>query len=360
MTRKERIGAVVKRKEIDEIPYHFDLTLKMSHKIANHYNIKNEEVEEYIGNHFLYLNPGPPDDFIESLKDSNTFKRDGGTCSQVLKKADGNKFIDEFGVTWDNESSYDAGDWGMIDHPVKNMDLSNYKFPDGKSSGRFKGLKNNVERYPGRFNVLLISGLLDTAWHITGIQDLLMSMAFNNRSFINKILDLSMEYIISVVDQTPNYIDGVRFIEDWGSQNGLMMSLDYWKKYLKPRLKEIYNLVKSKNCIVMSHSCGNIAELYPELIELGVDISDPTQPEVMDLKQIKKEYGKDIVFFGGLGCQSTIPLGTPNQVLEEARKTIKTLGKCGNYIFGPSGAIPTEAPIENVSALIEFCKKLVK
>jgi uroporphyrinogen decarboxylase len=360
MTRKERIEAVVKGEIINEIPYHFDLTLKMSHRIAEYYNFRNEEVEEYIGNHFLYLSPNPPDDFRVSQNKEDTLKRDSGTYSQGLKKVDGNKFIDEFGVTWDNESSYDAGDWGMIDNPVKNRDLDNYKFPDGYAPGRFRGLEKNVDKHPDRFNVLLMTGLLDTAWHIVGIQDLLMSMATNDNKFIDKILDLSMEYIIGVVSQIPEYVEGVRFLEDWGGQNGLMMSLDHWQKFLKPRLRKIYNAVKSNNCTVISHSDGNITELFPELIELGVDVSDPTQPEVMDLKHIKKEFGKDIVFFGGLGCQSTIPLGTPDEVIKEVKDTIKILNEGGRYILGPSGSIPTEAPIDNVAVLIEFCKELVK
>ena len=78
----------------------------------------------------------------------------------------------------------------------------------------------------------------------------------------------------------------------------------------------------------------------------------------MDLEFIKKEYGKDIVLFGGLGCQSTIPLGTPEEVVREARERLELLGAGGKYLLGPSGAIPTDAPIENVRALLEFCWNL--
>jgi len=111
-----------------------------------------------------------------------------------------------------------------------------------------------------------------------------------------------------------------------------------------------------KGLVVMAHSCGDNTLLFPDLIELGVDIFDPLQPEVMDVRLIKKEYGKDLVLFGGLGSQSTIPLGTSESVLQEAKERLALLGEGGKYLLGPAGSIPTEAPIENVVALVEFCK----
>ena len=78
----------------------------------------------------------------------------------------------------------------------------------------------------------------------------------------------------------------------------------------------------------------------------------------LDIAFIKKEYGKDIVLFGGLGCQSTIPNGTPEDVVREAKERLAFLGEGGKYILGSSGSIPTETPAENVVALFEFCKSL--
>ena len=215
-----------------------------------------------------------------------------------------------------------------------------------------------VANNPDRFNVLSMIGLFDTAWHLTSLQDLLMGMALEDKTFVNKMLDWALEFNIGVIEQMPSFIDGVRFMEDWGQQKGLMMGLDNWKKYLKPRLKKMYAAVKKKGCAVMSHSCGDNTELFPHLIEMGVDISDPLQPEVMDVAHIKAAYGKDIVLFGGLGCQSTIPNGTPEAVVKEASERLGILGKGGKYILGSSGSIPTETPVENVVALFEFCKSL--
>jgi uroporphyrinogen decarboxylase len=285
-------------------------------------------------------------------------KHDSGTMSMDGKALDKNHIVDEFGATWNTAELYETGDWGMVDHPVKNLDLEDYTFPDGSATGRFDGVEKIIEQNPDRFNVLLMVGIFDTAWHITGMQDLLLAMGMEDTSIINTMLDKALEFNLGVIEQIPTFTDGVRFLEDWGTQTGLVMGFKSWRKFLKPRLKEMYGLVKKKGMAIISHSCGNNTELFPDLIELGVDISDPAQPEVMDLTFIKKEYGKDIVLFGGLGCQSTLPMGTPDEVVREAVETLELLNKGGKYILGPSGSIPTETPIENVSALIEFYKSL--
>jgi len=109
---------------------------------------------------------------------------------------------------------------------------------------------------------------------------------------------------------------------------------------------------------VMHHSCGNITALFPEIIDLGIDIIDAMQPETMDLAFLKREYGKDIIFFGGLGAQSTLPYGSIDDVIKEAEQTIGLLSQGGGYITGPAGSISTDTPLENVVALAEFCMKL--
>jgi uroporphyrinogen decarboxylase len=108
----------------------------------------------------------------------------------------------------------------------------------------------------------------------------------------------------------------------------------------------------------MHHSCGDVTELFPDIIGLGIDIMDAIQPESMDIRFLKREYGRDIVFFGGLGAQSTLPFGTAEDVIREAEETIRILGEGGGYITGPAGSISTDTPMENVSALAEFCMTL--
>ena len=357
MTRKERVKSVLNGEITDVVPFHADLTLKMRDKLADYYSIEKGSVEQFIGNHFLHLSfHGPESPESEGEKRDI---HDGGTITTEGKIIDDKHVVDEFGIIWNNEELYDTGDWGMVDQPIKNMNLSGYKFPDGYAPGRFRGVEETVKRNPDRFNVLMIVGLFDGAWHVTSLQDLLLAMGIDDKSFIHNMLDSVLEFNLGVIQQAPDYIDGIRFLEDWGIQHGLMMGLKHWREFLKPRLKIMYEATKKRGFIVMSHSCGDNTVIIPELIELGVDISDPAQPEAMDLKFLKKEYGKDIVFFGGLGSQSTIPRGTPEEVVKEAEGTMEYMWEGGKYILGPAGSIPTEAPIENVAALVEYYKNIL-
>jgi uroporphyrinogen decarboxylase len=357
MNCKQRIKQLIGGGVPDSLPYHCNLTRKIKHNLAVRYSIDPETVEQYLGNHLLYLSfKEPLGSELADTKQPDIENHVGGTYSFKLKKTQEGRLVDEFGIVWDNESAYETGDWGMVDHPVKNMEIGSYRFPDGRAPGRFRDVEKVIQANPGRFNVLLMIGLFDTAWHVCGIQDLLMGMALDDKRFVNRMLDLALEFNVGIVEQMPPCFDGVRFMEDWGQQKGLLMGVDNWRRFIKPRLKEMYGAVKKRDCAVMSHSCGDISELFPDLIELGVDVSDPLQPEVMDLSSIKKEYGRDIVLFGGLGCQSTLPLGTPDEVVAEARERWQLLGQDGGYILGSAGSIPTDVPIENVVALFDYCR----
>jgi len=358
MTCRERIQSLIDGREPDRMPYHCNLTRKIKRKLAEYYGVEPGAVECHVGNHLLYLSFKEPEQSESATPGQPAVEdHEGGTYSFKLKRTREGRLVDEFGIAWDNEGAYDTGDWGMVDHPVKNMEIGSYRFPDGRAAGRFRGLEQVVLDNPDRFNVLLMIGLFDTAWHVAGIQDLMMGMAMEDTRFVDAMLDQALEFNIGVIEQMPAFIHGVRFMEDWGQQKGLMMGVEHWRRFIKPRLREMYAAVKKRGCAVMSHSCGDTTELFPDLIELGVDVSDPLQPEVMDLGFIKREYGRDIVLFGGLGCQSTLPYGTPDEVVSETRARWRLLGEGGGYILGSAGSIPTDVPIENVVALFDCCRE---
>ena len=120
-------------------------------------------------------------------------------------------------------------------------------------------------------------GLFDIAWRVCGMQDTLMSMALEDKSILNGLLDKALEFNLGVISQVPKYFDAIRFLEDWGTQKGLLWGSTNGTYFLKPRLREMYEATKSRGLVVMSHSCGDIYELFPHLIQIGVDVCDPIQ-----------------------------------------------------------------------------------
>jgi uroporphyrinogen decarboxylase len=357
MTQRERIIETIEGRKTDYVPFHSDLTFVSLKKLANHFGVAMEEVEDRIDNHIHYINFLPSREFKEKAVLSK--RHDSGTfSSEGILDSSGN-IVDEFGVSWDNEQYLNTGDWGMVDHPVKNLDFKGYIWPNGSAAGRFDGIESIINLRHGAFKTLIMTGLFDTAWHVTGFEGALMAMADPDPSVINYMLNSSLEFLVGVIQQIPGGLfDAVRLLEDWGSQKGLVMGLHNWRKHLKPRLRELYEEIHLKGLYVHSHSCGDNTDLFADLIELKADISDPLQPEVMDIKQIKDRFGYQITFMGGLPCQSAIPSGTPAEVYEVTSKIYEILSENGHYILGGAGSFPTETPVENILAIVNFYEKL--
>jgi len=114
-----------------------------------------------------------------------------------------------------------------------------------------------------------------------------------------------------------NIIDGIFIGSNVGTQMGMVMSPETWRKFFKERYKKIWGIYKEKNLSVFHHSCGNIIEIIPDLIEIGLDVLNPIQPEVINLEELSKKFGKELSFFKGISTQNTLPFGTPQEVEKE-------------------------------------------
>ena len=342
MTRKEITLKTIRGEQAPYTPYNFDLTMKMTDRLGEYYGYDSQAVEDYIGNHYLYVDVEGPD----------------GVGSGYRSDSNEEIYYDEFGILWNAKRNYDIGDWGMVSKPIKDLNFEGYQFPDGKGEGRFNKAIVLMEQYPDRLNVVRVYGPLTLGCNIAGMEDTLIGMASEDKRAVF-LLESTTNYIINVINAMPKGIDAVRLLDDYGTQSGTLISKEMWKKYVYPCLDAINDTIRKKGMIATLHSCGDTKDLFPYFIDLGFEVLDPVQPEATDIAFIKKEYGKYITLFGGLGSQSTIPLGTPFEVVKEAEDTLAFLGEGGKYILGPAGSIPTEAPIENVVALVDFCKSQV-
>jgi uroporphyrinogen decarboxylase len=112
-------------------------------------------------------------------------------------------------------------------------------------------------------------------------------------------------------------------------------------------------MVKRAGKAVLIHSCGQVQELFPDLIESGLDVFNPFQPEAMDPIEMKQRFGDKLTFFGGVSVQSLLPFGTPQAIRAETRRLMDAVGRGGGFIIGPSHDIPGDVPIENIVTFIE-------
>lgn len=141
--------------------------------------------------------------------------------------------------------------------------------------------------------------------------------------------------------------------DDYGSQNGLLISPNIWRKLFFPKLKAMCDLGHKHQAKVMLHSCGATKAIWPDLIEAGVDLYDTVQPEAtdMDPAQLKKDFGEKICFHGTISTQKTLPFGSVDDVKAEVIKRIKTVGSNGGFIIAPAHNFQPDTPIENILAL---------
>jgi uroporphyrinogen decarboxylase len=186
------------------------------------------------------------------------------------------------------------------------------------------------------------------------MEKLLMDFA-NNSAFVNKFLDRIMYWLLDVIEEYNRYdeLDAIHLGDDWGQQHGLIMGPSYWREYIKPRLKVVYAAAKSTGKYMTIHSCGDVKELFPDLIEIGLNMFNPFQPEVMDVYEMKRLYGDKLTFHGGISLQKTLVFGSPEDVRQDVLKMLEVVGKNGGYVCDACHAITRDVPAENIDMLIK-------
>ena len=153
-------------------------------------------------------------------------------------------------------------------------------------------------------------------------------------------------------------VDMIRIGDDVGTQRGMLIHPDTYRKWFKPRYKRIIDCARaiSPNLHFSYHSDGDCREIIPDLIEAGVTVLNPVQPECMDIAEVKREFGKDLVFLGGIGTQTTMPFSNAREVYETVQRTIDTLGPTG-YFPTPTHVLEPEVPWENIEAYLQAVKE---
>jgi uroporphyrinogen decarboxylase len=332
MTPRERVLATLEHRQPDCTPYHLTFTAPAREKMRLHYG--DPDFESSLGNCLTVLRT--------RLPETGLADRPG-------------IWEDEFGVQWDRRVDADIGT--VCNRRITAETLKGYRFPDPRAPARFEHFPAALREKGDRFAVATIAfTLFERAWALAGMEELLMAMILD-KPFAHRLFDRILEFDLEVVRQALRFdVDGVRFGDDWGGQRGLLMGPVLWREFIKPRMAALYCLVKSQGKRVFIHCCGKVDELLPELIEIGVDVFNPFQPEVMDVEQMKRRYGDSLTFFGGISTQKTLPYGTVAEVREEVRRLLEHVGRQGGYIAAPAHDVPKDARPENVAAMIEVLK----
>lgn len=167
-----------------------------------------------------------------------------------------------------------------------------------------------------------------------------------------------LEYQIAIAKRFVKLgVDGGYTGDDFGSQNGLLFSPEIWREVFKPRYKKLWGVFKEAGRPVFHHSCGDIRKILPDMIEIGLDVLNPIQPQAMPIEELADKYGKNLTFWGGISVQKTLPFGTKGEVEKEIYESIQVLGRYNKYIVGPSHDMTSDISMENFDAMINSIQK---
>jgi uroporphyrinogen decarboxylase len=331
MTRNERVKTAILHRSPDSVPYNIELTGGSMERFREYKKDAGDDFFSFSGSH------------IEKIS------YNGG------RWLDNNFFSDEFGVVWNRSAGEDIGvvkeyllsepDTGAVKIPVIDTAEIEYKTKKTLSNGR------------DSFKLAKIGMLLfERAWSFRSMTELLMDF-YLNPEFVEELFDRITDYNLEIINDVLQYpVDGFYFGDDYGQQTGMLMGPKLWRQFIKPRLERTFAPIKAKGLPVFLHSCGNIYDILGDLIDIGLDVYQTVQPEIYDLKKIKKEFGKDLSFYGAISTQQALPYLSPDKVRELLKDTITTLNIDGGYICAPTHQIPADVPPENIMAMIEYFK----
>jgi uroporphyrinogen decarboxylase len=325
----------VRFQDTDIVPYTITFTAGAKQKLADYYG--DPDFENKIGNHLARFSHRKLVKWTE-VKPGH--------------------FRDEWGVVWNRTVDKDIGvtENRILPEPT----LEGIVVPDPATQGLAEAYPKFIADNQDKFRITSIGfALFERAWALRRMDQLLVDM-LDNPDFVHALFDLITEVDMRHLDiALTQDIDCVYFGDDWGSQAGLIMGPGLWREFIKPYVAKLYGRVRDAGKFVAIHSCGDVKQILPDLVDIGLNIFNPFQPEVMDIYETKKRYYGELSFYGGISVQHLLPHGTPEEVREETRKLLRILGAGGGYIASPSHDVPSDVPPENLAAMIDVLQNQV-
>jgi len=283
----------------------------------------------------------------------------GGEANAALARNE----VDEWGVWWRK------GDFHHFAHVQPSLAglqdfgrLQEYPWPDLDQAYRWRGVREQVEALHAQgFAVVGCAGsVFERSWYLRGMENLMLDM-LAAPELAHWLFERTAALQQFAAEQFARAgVDIVITGDDVAGQKGMLMKLKTWREFLKPRLAATVRAVKRARAdtFVFYHSDGNVEAVIPELIEIGIDILNPIQPECMDPAAIKRQYGDRLSFWGTVSVQRTMPLGTPAEVRAEVRARIRDVACGGGLILSPAHVLGPETPWENIVAFFEAADTL--
>ncbi|MCL4745026.1 MAG: hypothetical protein KJZ83_06385 [Burkholderiaceae bacterium] len=372
LTSRERVLTALRHEEPDRVP------LDLGSQITNIQTVPFNDLKAYLGKgwetrNWLRDHVEPPEELLELLGIDTRYVRTKAASSFKRRIEPDNSYLDEWGVRWKKPEG--TFYWNAIDPPLKNAtieDLDSYPWPDPMDPSRTEGIRERAKLLRSQNKYAVVADLptlgpFECSWAFYRgpdqfFLDLIMDKPFAS-ALLNKITDLQLGLYKNLLDAVGDCVDVVMVADDLGSENSALVSLETYRELVRPCHQRLWGFIKQHtDARLLLHSCGSVVQFLPDLIEDGIEILNPVQVTAkgMDTKALKRDFGKDLTFWGGIDTKQVMPSGTTEVVENEVKTRIRDLAPDGGFVLAAVHNLQPGVPPQNICAMYDSARKFGK
>jgi uroporphyrinogen decarboxylase len=334
LDRRQAVFAALRFEQQTPCPYYIWIDDRMVSSLAERYGAEN---------------------FVGAAGTTRTFGSSYTAMTEVAAlpvEDDGDSYVDEYGA-----GVRRGAELGLERPALSQPSLAGYQFPDMTTPPHFAHLDAWFERHTKRFRIVQLGMMFfERSWFMRGMENLMMDFHLHP-AFVHELLDGLETVCAGTIDRLVrdfgDRIDAIGMSEDYGSQKNMLISPATWREFIKPRLARLIGRIRGAGKQAYIHSCGYVLPIIGDLVDIGVTMLQPIQPEAMDIFEVKRRFGRDLCLMGGISTQHTLHQGTPADVVREVQACLQHIAAGGGYVMAPAKPILPGVPVENATALID-------
>lgn len=331
MTPKERLRRAIRHEPLDRLPTQINYTGRQGERMAAHFGVPVDALPTLLGNHLRRLDV---------------------TCPARYNEDRSVKF-DWWGAGFDTG---EEGYFVRVSPLQEDQDLDRMAWPDAQAPGLLDEAAAAIAADGGQHFLVPNFGwaLFERAWSLRGLVEFMMDMA-GDPVYAGELLDRVADIQLALIQRFLDLgVDGFYFGDDYGGQANMLIAPKMWRSLIKPRLARLFEPIRAAGLPILMHSDGHIEPILPELVEIGLNMYNPVQPEVTDFRWLRETFGDRLAYYGGVSTQTTLPFGGPDDVRAAVRVAAAELAPEGTgLLIAPSHRMMSDIPMENVAALLE-------
>lgn len=330
LTHKERLRRAILHEPVDRLPTQINYTARQGERMAAHFGVAVDQLPARLDNHLYRLD-------ISSAAHHNE--------DRSIK-------FDWWGAGFDTG---EEGYFVRVSPLQEDQNLDALTWPDPAAPGLLDEAAAAIIADAGQHFLAPNFGwaLFERAWSLRGLVEFMMDMA-GDPQYAGELLDRVTEIqLVLIYRFLALGVDGFYFGDDYGGQANMLIAPKMWRSLIKPRLARLFEPIRAAGLPILMHSDGHIEPILPDLLEIGLNMYNPVQPEVTDFAWLRRSFGNRLAYYGGVSTQTVMPFGSPDEVCAAVQMAASQLApEHTGLLIAPSHRMMSDIPMHNVDALL--------